>query len=154
LRPFRATQIQSDPSIDPQRGAGRSLARRRHEAGPVQTEAAHDEPDEGIELDTGLAGLESDDRVWRDAGGGRERFQADALTLAFFAQARGDASSDGPHRPPRVEVLASEQRSSLERLDHRRPGRLIAGAERSAFRGRTNDDMVASGEAGVLDQLH
>jgi hypothetical protein len=130
---FRSTQIESDPWIESKYGAGGSRTRRRHEAGPIQTESAHDESGQRIELNAGLSGLEADDGIRRDARSGCERFQADALALAFLTQARSNASRDGPHGLPRTGA---------------------AGAERSPAGGRTDDDMMASEEAGGLpDQL-
>ena len=119
---FRATQIKGDSRVEPYGGSGGRRC-RCHEAGPVQPEPAHDEPRQRVELNAGLAGLEADDGVGRDPSGGRERLQADTLTLAFFAEASSNASGDGPHRAPQRGAKA---------------------AERSLVGGLTNDDMMAS----------
>jgi hypothetical protein len=152
---FRATEIEGNRSIDPRWDGGRNLSRRRHEAGPVQTEAAHNEPGQRIELNAGLTGLEADDRVGGDTSCRCEGLEADSLTLAFLAQARGDASRDGPHRLPRRQRSGSEQRSSRETVeDEKPPGGPVFGPERLRVAGRRSDDIVASEEAGGLDQLH
>ena len=118
---FRSTQMDRHLRVESQRGADSSRTCRRHEAGPVQTKAPHDEPGQGVELNAGLAGLEADDGLGRDASRRRERLQADSLALAFLAQASSDAGGDGPHRVPRTGAT---------------------GAERSLVGGRTNDDMM------------
>ena len=123
LSGFGSTQIKGDSRIEPQGSSG-GRACRCHEAGPVQPEPAHDEPGQCVELNAGLARLEADDGVGRDASGGRKRLQADTLTLAFFAEASSNASGDGPHRAPQRGARAAE-RSPVGRL--------------------TNEDIMASG---------
>jgi prophage regulatory protein len=102
LSRFGATSMKRNLRIQPRSCSRRRWRSRCHEAGPVETEPAHDESGQRIQLNAGLAGLEADDRVGRDASSGREGLQADALALPKAAGETRD----------RLAIMQNRKRSS------------------------------------------